>query len=113
MFLGKLDQDSGAFIDAVIAEHERDGVDVGDTSSLPVTGGGHQPITCTQVIEKSNFVIIEFTYDDDVNNVVHFKFVNGKLNAVTVREHTLNGQRTKSLLNGTAGPREPVRNIRF
>jgi hypothetical protein len=113
MFLGKLDQDSFEMVDAVMAEYEKDGVEVGDKTSLPVTGGESVGVTCTQVLEKGKITIIEFTYDDDVNNVVHFKIVDRKLNSVTVREHTINGERTKTVWNNTAGPREPTRTIRF
>ena len=113
MFLGKLDQDTFEMVDAVMAEYEKDGVEVGDSTSLPVTGGTNIGVTCTQVLEKGKITIIEFTYDDDVNNVVHFKIMNNRLNSVTVREHTINGERTKTIWNNTAGPREPIRSIRF
>lgn len=105
-----LEADTQEFIERVVNSFNAGTLDMMDSATMP----GGIGVTCTQVITKGNFTFVEFTYDEDVNSVVTFNFRDKQLVTVTVREHTINGQRTKTLVNnGVPDARQKQRNLKF
>lgn len=113
MLKANLTDDTKPFVETIVEAFANDQIDMGYAAVYPASNEDI-PVTCTQVLEKENFTFVEFTYDEDVNSVVNFIFMDGNLRTVTVKEHTINGLRTKTLINnGVPDSRQKARNLKF